>query len=128
MAKNQVTLTNFTPPQNHLVPQPSRVKYVGASDQLILEDGMQRVVLSWPHPQETPTPQELVTGVVLAVLGRERKKGEFEVKDVCYPDIQSLGAWPKPEGGGATEDKYVYNNTRSSSDHYISGMCYWCQG
>ncbi len=66
---------------------------------------MQRVVLSWPHPQDTPTPRELVTGVVLAVLGRERKKGEFEVKDICYPDMPSPGVWPKPEGGGATGDK-----------------------
>jgi len=28
--------------------------------------------------------QELVTGVVLGVLGRERDKGEFLVKDVCF--------------------------------------------
>lgn len=92
--------------QNHLIPQPPRVKYVSATDKLILEDNMQRVVLSWACPEHCPT-EDLVTGVVVGLLGRESKKGEFQVQDICYPEVPPQEAWP--ERGGATEedDKYV---------------------
>ena len=53
---------------------------------------MQRVVLKWEESEdnkEASTSQwtleeELVTGVVVGVLGRETEKGEFLVRDVCF--------------------------------------------
>ena len=43
--------------QHHLPPQPARLKYVGASDELLLEDQMQRIKLTG-----NISPKELVTG------------------------------------------------------------------
>ena len=83
------------------MPQPPKVKYVGASDQLILEDAMQRVVLRWAEPEKSPA-DELVTGVVVGLRGRKVAKGEFEVEDICYPELLPPGG-----GGGVTEDKYI---------------------
>ncbi len=54
---------------------------------------MQRVILKWEEKsaeEESGSQlpwsleEELVTGVVVAVLGREIEKGEFLVKDVCF--------------------------------------------
>ena len=59
---------------------------------------MQRVLLNWDKDdvgkakqevggdKEEPwhLEEELVTGVVVGVLGKERDKGEFLVKDVCF--------------------------------------------
>ena len=59
---------------------------------------MQRVLLKWDKDDVGEAKQEvggdkeetwrleeeLVTGVVVGVLGKERDKGEFLVKDVCF--------------------------------------------
>lgn len=64
---------------------------------------MQRVVLRWATPENSPV-EDLVTGVVVALRGRKVGKGEFQVEDICYPELPPPGAWP---GGGITEDKCV---------------------
>ena len=64
---------------------------------------MQRVVLSWACAEHAPT-KDLVTGVVVGLLGRESKKGEFQVQDICYPDAPLQEAWPARD---VEEDKYV---------------------
>jgi hypothetical protein len=89
--------------QNHLAPQPPKVKYITTNDRLILEDAMQRVVLQWAEPDKSPA-NELVTGVVVGLRGHKVAKGEFQVEDICYPELSPQGAWPV---GGVTEDKYV---------------------
>ena len=72
-------LTPPTPSQHHLIPQPPRVKYVGVNDQLILEDQVQRVTLTGNTPS-----RDLVTGVVMALLGRDLHNGCFNVEDYCF--------------------------------------------
>ena len=52
--------------QHHLPPQPARLKYVGANDELLLEDQMQRIKLTG-----NISPKELVTGG----MGREAREG-----------------------------------------------------
>ena len=64
---------------------------------------MQRVLLTWKEPADSHM-EDLVTGVVVGLLGREKGKGEFEVEDVCYPRLPLQKKVPKPI---ATEDKYV---------------------
>lgn len=64
---------------------------------------MQRVVLRWADPESCPA-NNLVTGVVVGLKGHKVGKGEFEVEDICYPDLLPSGTCP---GGGVTEDKYV---------------------
>ena len=68
--------------QRNLVPQPSRVKYVGSNDELILEDQMQRVTLTGNISTE-----EMITGVVAALLGKELRNGCFEVDDYCFAGL-----------------------------------------
>lgn len=58
----------MSPPQHHLVPQPPRVKYVGGNDELLLEDQMQRVMLTG-----NISSKELVTG-------ETERRGHFEFK------------------------------------------------
>lgn len=58
----------MSPPQHHLVSQPPRVKYVGGNDELLLEDQMQRVMLTG-----NISSKELVTG-------ETERRGHFEFK------------------------------------------------
>lgn len=62
-----------------LVPQPQHTHYVSDSDELILEDELQRIPLHGNidiHNQ--------VTGIVVAVKGLPVENGKFQVSDVCY--------------------------------------------
>ena len=71
--------------ENNVVPQPPRIKYTNESDELILEDEAQRVKLVGEIPIE-----QLVTGVIAAILGCEDGEGKFKVEDYC------LGGLPVP--------------------------------
>ena len=64
--------------QHHLAPQPARLKYVGANDELLLEDQMQRITLTGNISHK-----ELVTGE------RGRGRGGGRVKFGCS-DLQVL--------------------------------------
>ena len=69
--------------QYQLTPQPPPpVKYIGVSDQLILEDQVQRVTLCG-----NISPSDFVTGVVIGVYGRELRNGCFEVEDYCFAEM-----------------------------------------
>ncbi|KAL1463163.1 hypothetical protein WDU94_014944 [Cyamophila willieti] len=62
-----------------LVPQPQHTNFVSDSDELILEDELQRIPLHGNidiHNQ--------VTGVVVAIKGLPVGNGKFQVTDVCY--------------------------------------------
>ncbi|XP_008470664.1 DNA polymerase delta subunit 2-like [Diaphorina citri] len=62
-----------------LVPQPQHTHFVSDSDELILEDELQRIPLHGNidiHNQ--------VTGVVVAIKGTPVGNGKFKVSDVCY--------------------------------------------
>ncbi len=54
--------------------------------------------------------EELVTGVVMGLRGNENKKGEFEVTDVCYPELPKNKTRSEQDnkdggGGGGDDDK-----------------------
>lgn len=76
----------ITPPphtQYQLTPQPPPpIKYIGANDQLILEDQVQRVTLCG-----NISPSDFVTGVVIGLYGRELRNGCFEVEDHCFAEM-----------------------------------------
>lgn len=91
------------------------MKYVGASDQLILEDAMQRVVLRWENPENSPE-DDLVTGVVVGLRGQKLGKGEFQVRDICYPELPPPEACPR---GGVSEDKYVPCSRRCRLSNFV---------
>ena len=84
------------------MPQPpSRVKYIGVNDQLIIEDQVQRVTLCG-----NISPSDYVTGIVMGFMGREVTNGCFDVEDVCFPELPEQEENVTMETD-ETDDKYV---------------------
>lgn len=70
-----------------LLPPPPREKYRDTGlDQIMLEDESGRLRLTGTNLEG----EELVTGVVVAVLGSENSEGEFQVLDIRYPDLPPM--------------------------------------
>ncbi|KAM9858342.1 DNA polymerase delta subunit 2 isoform 1-T2 [Aulostomus maculatus] len=68
--------------EHNLLPQPPRVKYISETDELILEDELQRIKLEGQIDRD-----RCVTGSVIAVYGAERNDGKFTVEDFCTADL-----------------------------------------
>ncbi|KAF8248078.1 hypothetical protein K440DRAFT_626676 [Wilcoxina mikolae CBS 423.85] len=69
-----------------VIPPPPREKYVDMGlDQTMLEDESGRLRLTGGVLES----QELVTGVIVAVLGTETANGDFSVIDIKIPDLPS---------------------------------------
>ncbi|XP_036383639.1 DNA polymerase delta subunit 2 [Megalops cyprinoides] len=68
--------------EHNLLPQPPRTKYISQSDELILEDELQRIKLEGNI--DTP---KFVTGSVIAVFGAEKNDGKFTVEGFCTADL-----------------------------------------
>lgn len=68
--------------EHKLLPQPKMSNYMSPSDQLILEDEIQRIRLIAHIDVE-----KLVTGIVIAVKGIENEDGNFEVEDYTFGSL-----------------------------------------
>ncbi|KAL7411855.1 putative DNA polymerase delta, small subunit [Mrakia frigida] len=62
---------------------PPRAKYFSDDDEILLEDDSGRVKLVGDRIKNL----NLVTGIIVAVLGYETKQGDFEVVDLCFGGI-----------------------------------------
>ncbi|KAF3696014.1 DNA polymerase delta subunit 2 DNA polymerase delta subunit p50 [Channa argus] len=76
--------------EHNLLPQPVRAKYISESDELILEDELQRIKLEGNIDRD-----KCVTGSVVAIYGAERNDGKFTVEDICIADLPPQTARPK---------------------------------
>ncbi|KDN45749.1 hypothetical protein K437DRAFT_246969 [Tilletiaria anomala UBC 951] len=86
-----------------LPPQPVRTKYFDADkDEIFLEDESGRVRLTGqallPYSRGGANLRnQIVTGVVIGVLGTETKNGDFETADIVFPDGSSALNAPSEE-------------------------------
>ena len=82
--------------QHHLAPQPARLKYVGANDELLLEDQMQRITLTG-----NISPKELVTGEGEEGEGERGREGEIGKRESLVVLICRYCCWCS--GSGASQ-------------------------
>ncbi|XP_019716727.1 DNA polymerase delta subunit 2 isoform X1 [Hippocampus comes] len=82
-------LKEISEEQHNLLPQPPRVKYISDTDELILEDELQRIKLEGKINRD-----RCVTGSVIAVYGAERNDGKFTVEDFCTADLPAQSVRP----------------------------------
>lgn len=68
--------------EHNLLPQPPRTKFISESDELILEDELQRIRL-----EGNINADQFVTGSVIAIYGAEKNDGKFTVEDFCMADL-----------------------------------------
>ncbi|KAJ3328126.1 DNA polymerase delta subunit 2 [Blyttiomyces sp. JEL0837] len=70
--------------ENWVVAPPPRLKFYSEKDEIYLEDESGRVKVTGPALEK----DFIVSGVVLGLLGFENPAGEFEVMEICYPEMK----------------------------------------
>uniref|UniRef100_T1JK30 DNA polymerase delta subunit 2 n=1 Tax=Strigamia maritima TaxID=126957 RepID=T1JK30_STRMM len=76
--------------EHHLIPQPPHTKYVHDEDQLTLEDELQRIPLVGVFDVHS-----VVTGIIVAVLGKADDDGKFIVEDYCFASLPIQNLLPE---------------------------------
>ncbi|KAF0463392.1 DNA polymerase alpha/epsilon subunit B-domain-containing protein [Gigaspora margarita] len=79
-------------------PSPPRQKYCNDDDEFFLEDESGRIKLIGGILKQ----ENIVTGVIMAVLGKESSEGNFEVFDICFAGLPYQQPMPV-----ITDDKYI---------------------
>jgi DNA polymerase delta subunit 2 len=93
---------------NGMIMQPvvHRGRYIDESDQLILEDELQRILLVDSKDSKCDfivSKNKLCTGLVIALLGVENEQSQFEVEDICFKQTPIIELKEKK----FTDDKYI---------------------
>ncbi|KAJ7386286.1 DNA polymerase delta subunit 2 [Desmophyllum pertusum] len=88
--------------EHNLMPQPSRVKYVEDSDELVIEDETERVTLTGNIPVGTS-----VTGSIVALCGHTIDSGKFYVEEHCFSGLPYQTEPNLDQCLSKGEDRYV---------------------
>lgn len=88
--------------EHNLMPQPSRLKYVDDSDELVIEDESERVAVTGNIPVATS-----VTGCIVALYGHTTDKGKFYVEEYCFSGLPYQTAPTLDECLASGEDRYL---------------------
>jgi DNA polymerase delta subunit 2 len=75
---------------------PTPLKYMSDQDKIFIEDESGRVEIVG----KVISNENMVTGTVVGILGCETATGEFEAKQICFPEMGPQS--PLPEKGKAT--------------------------
>ena len=81
--------------EHHLQIQPKREKYISDSDNLILEDTLQRISLCG-----NINAHQMYTGTVIALAGKEESAGHFKVEEYVF-----VGLSPQRPLPNITQDR-----------------------
>lgn len=69
-----------------MIPQPPRTHFVSNTDEVILEDELQRVPLTFDGLSDNSLSlNNIMTGCIIAVKGIPQDGGKFDVLDFCWP-------------------------------------------
>lgn len=69
-----------------MIPQPPRTHFVSETDEVILEDELQRVPLALDGLNDNALSlNNIMTGCIIAVKGIPQDGGKFSVLDFCWP-------------------------------------------
>ncbi|XP_060854060.1 DNA polymerase delta subunit 2 [Rhopalosiphum padi] len=72
--------------ENNLIPQAPRTHFVSDTDEVILEDELQRVPLTFDGLNgDSLSLKNIMTGCIIAVKGIPQDGGKFDVLDFCWP-------------------------------------------
>lgn len=74
-----------------MIPQPPRSHFVSDTDEVILEDELQRVPLTLDGSNDNVLSlNNIMTGCIIAVKGVPQDGGKFNVHDFCWPTPTSV--------------------------------------
>ena len=100
---------------------PPRVKFVSPTggDQVMLEDESGRLRLTGIYLEA----EQLVTGVIVAVVGTENADGDFEVLDMRVPDLpRQPQRWERDDGQAAKKKQKVAKREQTGKVAIVSGL------
>ncbi|KDQ21450.1 hypothetical protein BOTBODRAFT_203638 [Botryobasidium botryosum FD-172 SS1] len=108
--------------EHWLIAPPPRAKFNSPNDKFMLEDESGRVRLVGEVIEKKA---QLVTGVIMGVLGLENSDGDFQVLDLCFPEMapqKGLGTSSLQTTSGDAMDVDVQNEPQSSWVALVSGL------
>lgn len=103
--------------------QVERGAYCDEVDIAILEDASGRITISFSKGSEFDC-QKLITGSILALLGKADAQGYFHVQDICKAGIPFPSQWPENVNTSLQRDLFDQNLLSSNRKFvaFVSGL------